>query len=75
MKRNNNRIHFIVGYVDNENQETSHDLVEKISSVVADKQSSGDNISLNIISNENIQKFSIDVQFQLGTSMIMMMKI
>jgi hypothetical protein len=68
MKRNSSRIHFIVSYVDNENHETSHDLVEKISSVVIDKQSTGYDISLNIISNENNPEISpFDVQFQLGT--------
>jgi hypothetical protein len=68
MKRNSSRIHFIVGYVDNENHETSHDLVEKISSVVVDKQSTGYDISLNIISNENNPEVSpFDVHFQLGT--------
>jgi hypothetical protein len=69
IERNSNRIHFIIGYVDNENQATSHDLIEKISSVVADKQSSGDNISLNIISNGNIpQNSPSDVQFQIASS-------
>jgi len=65
--RNNSRIHFIIGYVDNENQETSHTLVEKISSVVAEKQSSGNNnISLNIISSNSTQEIAPhDVQFQI----------
>ncbi len=64
--RNNSRIHFIIGYVDNENQETSHTLVEKISSFVAEKQSSGNNISLNIISSNASQEIvPHDVQFQI----------
>ena len=49
---NNNRVHFIIGYVDNENQETTRDLVRKLSHVVEEKQSSGDNVSLNIVSIE-----------------------
>jgi hypothetical protein len=57
LQESNNRLHFIVGYVDNENHETSRDLVEKLSSIVADKQSLGDDISLNIIQNENNLEF------------------
>jgi hypothetical protein len=53
-------VRFIVDYVDNENLQTSHTLVEKISSIIADKKSSGDNISLNIIPD--------DVQFELESS-------
>jgi hypothetical protein len=49
---NNNRVHFIIGYVDNEKQETTRNLVAKLSHVVEENQSSGDNLSLNIISNE-----------------------
>jgi len=70
VKQNNNRIHFIIGYVDNENQETSHDLLEKINSIVQEKQSTDDNISLNIISNNNTQKISpFNVQFHLESSL------
>jgi hypothetical protein len=66
MKRNNSRIHFIIGYVDDENQETSHELVEQINAVVADRKSSGDHISLNIIPNENLRPDSpYNVQFHL----------
>jgi hypothetical protein len=64
-RNKNNEIHFIIGYADNENQEKSRNLIEKINSIVAEKRASGDNISLRIISNENIrQSFSSSVQFQ-----------
>jgi hypothetical protein len=62
LKRDSSRVHLIIGYVDNENHQKTEDLVEKISSIIADKQSSGDHISLNIIPNEN------NVQFQLQSS-------
>jgi hypothetical protein len=60
LKRDGSRVRFIVDYVDNENPQTSHTLLEKISSIIADKKSSGDNISLNIIPD--------DVQFELESS-------
>jgi hypothetical protein len=66
IQQNTTRIRFIIDYVDSENQEMSHDLVEKISAIVGDKQTSGDDISLNIISNGYTPEFSpFDVQFHL----------
>jgi len=68
-QRTNNRIHFIVGYVDNDKHDISRDLLEKISSVVGNKQTSGDNILLNVISNENTQDSSpFDVHFNIESS-------
>lgn len=69
VKENGNRMHFIIGYVDNENEETSRILVERINSLIQEKQANGDNVSLNFISNNINQNISpYDVRFQLESS-------
>ncbi|CAF1243242.1 unnamed protein product [Rotaria sordida] len=47
-------VHFIIGYVDNEKEEKSRDLLETISSFVTQKQIAGDNIRLSIVSDESL---------------------
>ncbi|CAF0894286.1 unnamed protein product [Rotaria sordida] len=65
----NNQIHFIIGYVKNKKQEISNDFVEKIRSIIANKQTSENNISLSVISKKNNQvSLPFDVQFQLDSS-------
>jgi len=71
MSRHSSRVHFIIGYVDDENHEISHDLLETISSVVAHKQTMGDNIQLSIISDDQRQQQSSsphDVKFKVSMS-------
>ena len=66
MDRPNSSVRFIIGYVDDKNHETSHDLLETISSVVAQKQSAGDNIHINIVNDEQQQSSPYDVRFDLS---------
>jgi hypothetical protein len=70
LSRNSSRVHFIIGYVDDQKHETSLDLLETISSVVANKQSHGDNIHLSIISDEQQrqQASQNDVKFKVSMS-------
>lgn len=69
LSRHSSRVHFIIGYVDDEKHETSRDLLETISSVVAQKQTAGDNIQLSIISDEKQQSSSHDVRFEVSLSL------
>ncbi|CAF0801814.1 unnamed protein product [Rotaria sordida] len=68
MNRHNSGVHFIIGYVDNEKHEKSRDLLETISSVVAQKQTSGDNIELSIIANKDQQSSPSAVKFHISVS-------
>ena len=71
MSRPNSRVRFIIGYVnEGDKHETSHDLLETISSTVARKQTTSDNIQLNIIPDEQQQRRSSPyaVKFQLSMS-------
>ncbi|CAF2523581.1 unnamed protein product [Rotaria sp. Silwood2] len=69
LKPTNNQIYFIIGYVKNEKQEISNDLIEKLNSVIENRQATGNNISVTIVSNKNIQaSLPFDVQFQLESS-------
>jgi hypothetical protein len=64
----NNRVHFIFGYVNDENHEPSSDVIETISSVIAQKQSEGDNIQLNVMSDEQQRSSSpYKVKFHIST--------
>lgn len=53
IKPRSSRTHLILGYNDNENQEATRNLVERISTDVANKQLSGEKISFNIIPTDN----------------------
>lgn len=70
--RNNSRVHFIIGYVDDDKHETSVDLLEAISSVVAQKQATGENIQLNIMQDKPQQSpqrnSPYEVKFRLSVS-------
>ena len=66
--RRNSSVHFIVGYVDNEEHETSRDLLETIRSVVAGKQTGTSSIELSIISKEPHQSSSYNVKFGISLS-------
>ncbi|CAF1118536.1 unnamed protein product [Adineta steineri] len=67
--RNNNRVHFIVGYVDDNKNKSSRDLVEKINSVVTNQQAAGDNVSISVLSDDTIQEARpFDVHFDLDSS-------
>jgi hypothetical protein len=70
MRRPNSCVHIIIGYVDDEKHATSRDLLETISSAVIHRQISGDNIQLNIISDEQQQKrlSPHDVKFKISLS-------
>ncbi|CAF1491497.1 unnamed protein product, partial [Rotaria sordida] len=68
MNRHNSGVHFIIGYVDNEKHEKSRDLLETISSVVAQKQTSGDNIELSIIPDKDQQSTPSAVKFHISVS-------
>ncbi|CAF1395527.1 unnamed protein product [Rotaria sordida] len=73
MNEHNNGVHFIIGYVDNEKHEKSRGLLETISSVVAQKRTSGDDIEMRIISDDqqssssNAAKFSISMSSDEAT--------
>jgi hypothetical protein len=56
--RNINRIHFIIGYVDNEKQETTRALVKQLSHVAEEKDTSEDDVSLDTLSTGNKQESS-----------------
>ncbi len=71
ISRHSSRVHFIIGYVDDQKHETSRDLLETISSVVGHKQSHGDNIHLSIISDDQQQQQQTsphDVKFNVSIS-------
>ena len=66
--RQNSRVHFIIGYVDDQSQQTSSDLLETISSMIVDKQSIDENIQLSIISPDDGRlSTSHDVQFDVSS--------
>ena len=52
ISRDSNRVHFIIGYIDDQTQEISKELLNSINTVVAQKQLSGNNIQLNIIADD-----------------------
>ncbi|CAF0998081.1 unnamed protein product [Adineta ricciae] len=70
--RNNSRVHFIIGYVDDDKHAASLDLLETIGSVVAQKQATGENIQLNIMQDkppQSPQRTSpYDVKFRISPS-------
>jgi hypothetical protein len=68
ISRHSSRIHFIIGYVEDEKHETSRDLLETISSVVAHKKTLGDNIQLSVIPDGHEQQRSSprDVKFRIS---------
>ncbi|CAF0913555.1 unnamed protein product [Rotaria sp. Silwood1] len=69
MKSIGSPTHFIIGYVKNENREIPNNLIEKVNSIIANKQTPGNNISVNIVSDQNIQEsLPFDVQCQLESS-------
>ncbi|CAF2833901.1 unnamed protein product [Rotaria sp. Silwood2] len=68
MNQHNSGVHFIIGYADNEKHEKSCDLLKTISSIVAQKQSSGDNIELSSISNGKQQSSPYTVKFRISFS-------
>lgn len=70
--RQNSRVHFIIGYVDDQTQQTSSDLLETIGSIIVDKQSIDENIRLSVISPDDdcLQErlsTSHDVQFDVSS--------
>lgn len=72
INRQNSRVHFIIGYVDDQSQQTSSDLLETISSIVVDKQTIDENIRLSIISPDGddlqVRLSSMDdVQFDVSS--------
>ena len=52
ISRDSNRVHFIIGYIDDQTQEISKELLNSINTLVAQKQLSGNNIQLNIIADD-----------------------
>jgi hypothetical protein len=66
--RSNSRVHVIFGYVDDENHEPSRDVIETISSAIVQKQAAGDNIQLNVISNEQHRLSPYHVKFGITSS-------
>ncbi|CAF3657924.1 unnamed protein product, partial [Rotaria sordida] len=68
MNRHNSGFHFIIGYAGNEKHEKSRGLLETISSVVAQTQTSGDNIELSIISDEKQPSNPYGVKFCVSFS-------
>ncbi len=69
MSRPNSHVHFIIGYVNDENHETSSDLLDTISSVIAHKQTVNNNIELNLISDDQLEERSPqNVRFRLSVS-------
>lgn len=68
ISRQNSRVHFIIGYVDDQTHSTSSDLIETISSIVADKQTIEDNIRLSIVSTDDHVQQTQDVQFAVTIS-------
>ena len=64
-----NRIHFILGYVHDEEQEVSVGLLETVRSIIAEQQMTGENISFSLISHEARQTQSLyGVKFGLDSS-------
>ena len=64
----NSRVHVIFGYVGDENHEPSRDVIQTINSAIAQKQAEGDNIHLNVISNEQQRLSPYDVKFGISSS-------
>lgn len=64
----NSGVHFIIGYVDDDNQQTSRDLLETIRSAVALRQTTDDNIQLNIVADEQQPSSAHGVKFRLSLS-------
>ena len=61
IRRNSSRIRFIIGYVDNPAEQTSSNAINEIGTVVQDRQTADENITLNIISNDDQTDLSPDV--------------
>ena len=69
LTRPNSRVHFIIGYVNDENHEASGDLLDTINTVITNKQTENENIQLSLISDNKIEQISPeDVQFRLSMS-------
>jgi hypothetical protein len=65
------RVHFIIGYVDDENHEASRDLLETITSLVARRRTTDENIHLNVVSDRSTARRGpspYDVKFRLSVS-------
>ena len=69
LSRQNSRVHFIIGYVNNEDHPTSPDLLETISSIVVEKKCRDENIRLSIVSSDDLlqQQQSHDVLFAVSS--------
>ncbi|CAF3145490.1 unnamed protein product, partial [Rotaria sp. Silwood2] len=68
LNQHNSGVDFIIGYADNEKHRNSLDLLKTISSVVAQKQSSGNNIELSSISKGKQQSSPHTVKFGISFS-------
>ncbi len=69
MSRHSSRVHFIIGYVNDENHQTSCNLLDTISSVIAHKQTGNENIQLSLIADDQEQQISPPtVRFRLAMS-------
>lgn len=69
ISRKSSRVHFIIGYVDDEKHQTSSNLLETISSLIAQKQTVDDNIRLSIVSaDQQLPSVPHDVQFEVALS-------
>ena len=70
VEKRTNDLHFIIGYVDDERQVTSRDLMDKISNLVAARNLTGNQARLNIIANEQDEENeAVDqgVQFDIAS--------
>ena len=47
--RQNSGVHFIAGYIDNEEQEISQELIHRISSIVAEKQTADNGMTFSLV--------------------------
>jgi hypothetical protein len=69
LTRPNSRVQFIIGYVNDENHQTSDDLLETIGTVIAHKQTENEKIQLSLISDNQIEQISPEnVRFRLSMS-------
>ena len=68
-EKRTNDLHFIIGYVDDERKETSRDLLDKISNLVAVRNLTGNRVLLNVIANEQDEEEEADqgVRFDIAS--------
>lgn len=66
MNPHNKPVRFVIGYADSDEDDKSSELIQTVSSVVANKQSAGENLELSILSTERPQSNPYNIKFQLS---------